>query len=59
MSLPVLHTARLTLRQPQVADLDAYAAFYSNTSDLAGKYRGPRTRDEARRVLEGDIDHLR
>jgi ribosomal-protein-alanine N-acetyltransferase len=57
MSLPVLHTARLTLRPPQMADLDAYAGFYSHASDLAGKYRGPRTLDEARLVLAEDIDH--
>lgn len=59
MSFPVLHTERLTLRPPQMADLDAYAAFYSDASDLAGKYRGPRTLDKARLVLEGDIDHWR
>ncbi len=57
--MPTLETARLTLRPPQVADLDVYASFYSSPSDLAGKYRGPRTRDEARQVLEGDIDHWR
>ena len=59
MSFPVLHTERLTLRPPQMADLDAYAAFYSDASGLVGKYRGPRTRDDARLVLEGDIDHWR
>ncbi len=57
--IPTLETGRLRLRPPQAADLDAYAAFYSGASDLPGKYRGPRTRDEARQVLEGDIDHWR
>ncbi len=57
--IPTLETGRLRLRPPQAADLDTYAAFYSGASDLPGKYRGPRTRDEARQVLEGDIDHWR
>jgi len=59
MTLPVLYTERLILRPPQEADLRAYVAFYAHASDLAGKYRGPRTPNEARRVLEGDIDHWR
>ena len=42
-----LETERLTLRPPQMADLDAYASFCSLASDLVGKYRGPRSRDEA------------
>jgi ribosomal-protein-alanine N-acetyltransferase len=55
--VPTLTTERLTMRLPQAADVDAYAVFYSIPSDLAGKYRGPRTRDEARLLLEEDIDH--
>jgi len=57
MSLPILHTARLTLRPPQMADLGAYAAFYSHASDMPGKYRSPRPMDEVEAILAADIDH--
>jgi RimJ/RimL family protein N-acetyltransferase len=54
---PTLETRRLVLRPPVPADLDAYAAFYDLPSDLAGKYRGPRSRDEAGQILAEDIAH--
>ena len=57
--IPTLHTERLTLRPPRMADLDTYVAFYAHASDHAGKYRAPRPLDDVRAILEDDIDHWR
>jgi RimJ/RimL family protein N-acetyltransferase len=42
MRLPVLHTARLTLRPPRLTDFEPYAAFFA--SDRAELERGKRDR---------------
>ena len=59
MTFPVLHTERLTLRPPEIADLDSYLAFYAIPSPSKGKYRAPRPDDEVRAILDDDIDHWR
>ena len=59
MTAPVLHTGRLTMRQPKIVDLAAYLAFYALASDIPGKYRSPRPEAEVREILADDIDHWR
>jgi RimJ/RimL family protein N-acetyltransferase len=49
VAVPVLRTARLILREPRVADLDAVAAF--SASSRAGFVGGPMTRFESWRNI--------
>lgn len=54
---PALDTARLTLRAPGPDDFAAYRAFYDLSDVTAGSYRGGRTDDEVRAILQAHIDH--
>ncbi len=52
---PVLHTARLTLRVPDLRDWEAFAAFL--TSDRAALVGGPVTRERAWRAFGHLVGH--
>lgn len=55
IEIPTLETERLTLRAPELADLDAFAAFYATErSSMVG---GPQDRHDAWRALAGVIGH--
>lgn len=55
MLIPRLQTPRLTLRAPAIGDFDALAAFYGGPrSRFVG---GPVTREQAWRILAGEIGH--
>lgn len=53
MIAPTLHTDRLTLRMPVLADFDARAAFYA--SDRSVYEGGPLTRAEGWRIWASDV----
>ena len=53
LSVPVLQTARLTLRAPMLADFEHHAAFHA--SDRAGHEGGPRDRVAAWRIWASDV----
>jgi RimJ/RimL family protein N-acetyltransferase len=55
MLIPPLHTPRLTLRAPGIDDFDALAAFYGGPR--AHHVGGPVTREQAWRILAGEIGH--
>ncbi|HCE70113.1 MAG TPA: N-acetyltransferase, partial [Ruegeria sp.] len=53
MSIPTLHTERLTLRAPQLADFEHWAAFFA--SPRAVHERGMMDRAAAWRVWASDV----
>lgn len=55
--IPALETARLDLRGPTSADLDAYAAFNAVSDVQVGSYRGGRSDAEVANWLDRDIVH--
>lgn len=57
MTVPILHTQRLTMRAPDLSDLAAYSAFNTVSDTKVGKYRGGRTDAEVRAGLAEDIAH--
>lgn len=56
-AIPTLETERLALRAPQLDDLDTYVAFSAVSDTEVGKYRGGRTLEEIREILQEDIVH--
>lgn len=57
MTAPSLQTDRLTLRPPTGADLPAYLAFYGAPGLEVGNYRGERSDEEIRGLLDRDVAH--
>ncbi len=53
MIAPTLHTARLTLRMPRLADFEHWAAFFA--SDRSRHERGPMDRAEGYRTWAADV----
>ncbi len=53
MTAPILHTARLTLRPPMLADFEVWAAFYASPRSTA--MGGPLDRLSAWRVWAADV----
>lgn len=53
MMAPTLHTARLTLRPPRLADFEHWAAFFA--SPRSAHERGPMDRAEAWRTWAADV----
>lgn len=54
---PTLTTERLTLRAPTPQDIDAYRAFYDVSDVKVGGYRGGRSDDEVKAILDRDTAH--
>ena len=53
MTVPTLHTERLTLRAPRLADIDHWAAFFA--TPRSAHERGPLARPDAWRVWAADV----
>lgn len=56
-SAPIITTARLTLTAPTPDDFGAYQAFYAVSDVAVGGYRGGRSDDEVRAILQANIEH--